>query len=386
MIYSILIAGTAPLLYLYLIKRLNFFETHRPALMFLAFGWGIVAMGLSYEVAHPLVPIFGRPLVSVRVGPPVEEIFKSLILLYLVRRADYTYFVDGAIYGFAVGIGFAVAENMLYLSRVDVDTGLIVALIRGFSSSVMHGSSTALVGIAIGGFPLARAVHPLLMLLLGWSIAIAYHTTYNHVAFLNLGPKGQIILSGFSFAGLAAVAAVILWGLQRERRRLRKSLGMTPAISKGEASLVRRIDDLDDLLAPVEERFGEAKRDQVASALLLSAQLGMKQEQIRKTRDPELRGELALQITEAKRALKQQRGEVGMYVMSYVRSIVPKTTWSLWARVGQALTKLGPSQTNIWMNATVAGSHPNAQSPDGIYARVRAELDGRTRLPGTTQS
>ncbi len=382
MIYSILIAGSAPLLYLYLIKRLNFFETQRPGLMLLAFGWGIIAMGLSYSVAHPLVPIFGRPLVSVRVGPPVEEIFKSLILLYLVRRADYTYFVDGAIYGFAVGIGFAVAENMLYLSRVDVETGLIVSLIRGFSSSVMHGSSTALVGIAIGGFPLVRAVHPLLLLLLGWAVAIAYHTTYNHVAFLNLGPKGQLILTGFSFAGLAAVAAVILWGLRRERRGLRKSLGMTPAISKGEASLIRRIDDLDDLLAPVEKRFGEAKREQAANVLLLSAQLSMKQEQIRKTKDAEVRAELALQITAAKQALKEQRREVGMYVMSYVRSIVPKTTWSIWARVGQTLTKLAPSPTNLWHVKMVAS---RADAPaTGIYASVSAELEARATQPRAT--
>src|ERR1700690_1769970 len=160
MIYSILIAGAIPLLFLYLVKWLNFFETHRPKLIFLALGWGAVASGLSYLVDHPLVPIFGRQFISTHIAPGVEEIFKSLILIYLVRRADYAYFVDGAIYGFAAGIGFPVSENMLYLSRVDVNTGLIVAIARAFSASVMHGGSTALVGIAIGGFPLGRVVHP----------------------------------------------------------------------------------------------------------------------------------------------------------------------------------------------------------------------------------
>jgi len=34
---------------------------------------------------------------------------------------QYDIFVDGAVYGFAAGIGFAIAENMLYLSRLECD-------------------------------------------------------------------------------------------------------------------------------------------------------------------------------------------------------------------------------------------------------------------------
>lgn len=378
MIYAILIAAAAPLLYLYLVKRLNFFETHRPGLIFLALAWGAVAMGMSYLVDHPLVPIFGRPFVSTKIGPSVEEIFKALILLYLVRRADYTYFVDGAIYGFAVGMGFAVAENMLFLSRVDAETGLVLALIRGFSASVMHGASTALVGVAIGGFPLGRRIHPMVALVVGLAVAIAYHMAYDHVAFMNLaGHKGQIILTGLSFAGLLLIAATILWGLRRERRRLRRSLGMTPGFSKGEARLVQRIDDLDDLLAPVETRFGEAKREQVANVLLLGAQLGMKQALLRTTKDRELRGELSQQIAESKRELKRQRSEVGMYVMSYVRSIVPKTAWSLWARLGQTLTRMDIPKANIW--STLDANLLHVTPGEGLYAQIRVALDARSQ-------
>ncbi len=376
LLYSVVIASAIPLVFLFIVKWLNFFDTHRPRLIVVALVWGAISMGLSYAVDHPLVPIFGRPMVTVRIGPFVEEIWKSLILLYLVTRADYTYFVDGAIYGFAVGIGFAVAENMLYLSRVDVNTGLIVAITRAFSSSVMHGSSTALVGIAVGGFPMARAVHPLVALVIGLAVAIAYHMTYNHIALLALGQEGLLIICGLAFAGLALVAAAILWGLQRERRRLRKSLGMKARVSKGESRLVQRIDDLDDLLAPVEERFGEDKRDEVANVLVLGAQLAMKQDQIRRTRDSELRAELAAQITDAKRELKRRRHDVGIYVMSYVRSIVPKTTWSLWARVEQALSALQPPVTNLWelAAARVAGGAPSAQ---GMHAHVWEALRER---------
>jgi hypothetical protein len=82
------------------------------------------------------------------------------------------------------------------------------------------------------------------------------------------------------------------------------------------------------------------KREQVANVLLLGAQLGLKQDLMRKTKDPELRAELDQEISETKRDLKRQRHDVGMYAMSYARSIVPRTTWSLWALVGQTLTRI----------------------------------------------
>ena len=140
--------------------------------------------------------------------------------------------------------------------------------------------------------------------------------------------------------------------------------------------LVQRIDDLDDLLEPVEARFGEIKREQVANVLLLGAQLAMKQEMIRETKDPELRAELVPQITELKRELKQQRHEVGVYVMSYVRSILPKTTWSLWARLGQILTKLETPRTNLWsaLSAKLLGHNATGT---GLHALVEAGLLAR---------
>ena len=375
---SILIAGTIPLLFLYIVKWLNFFETHRPKLLYIALGWGVVAFGFSYLVNHPLIPILGRPFVATHIGPSVEEVFKSLILLYLVRRADYTYFVDGAIYGFAAGVGFAVAENMLYLSRVDVSTGVILAITRAFSASVMHGSSTALVGIVIGGFPLGRAFHPLITLIVAWAIAIAFHTTYNELAYKNYGQMGLIVVCGTAFAGLLVVVGALVWGLRRERRRLRKSLGRNTGVSKGEVGLVQRIEDLDLLLAPVQKRFGESKREQVANVLVLAAQLAMKQAQMKSTRDAELRTELAAEVSELKRQLKRQRHEVGMYAMTYARTLVLKTTWSLWVRLGQTLGSMQPTGQNLWrlLDARVA---PSVVASESVYVRVGLALATRAQ-------
>src|SRR2546425_2748477 len=376
--YAILMAGVIPLVFLYLIKWLNFFETHRVRLILLALVWGVVSGGLSYLGSHPMRLVLEMPFVATHTAPIVEEIFKSLVLLYLARRADTVSFVDGAVYGFAAGIGFAIEENMLFLSRVDMDTGVIVGTLRAFAASVLHGSTTAIVGMAVAGFPLGRVRHPLLGWVIGLTIAISIHTIYNNTAYHNFvfGQMSYLALTSIAFAALVLATSAMLWGLRLERLRLRKSLGMKAGVSKGEAMLVQHVDDFDDLLAPLEERFGEVKREQVANALLLGAQLAMKQDLIRKTKDPELRAELARQITELKQELKQARHDVGIYIMSYVRSIMPKTTWSLWARLEQILMKLGTPGTNLW-NALEAKLAVHDSTGTGLHARIQAALDAR---------
>src|SRR6516165_8283266 len=251
MSYSILVASVIPLAFLFLIKWLNFFETHRIRLVLLALAWGAISVEFSYRVDHPPRLDLGLPFVATHTAPFVEEIFKSLILLYLVRRADTTFFVDGAVYGFASGIGFAIAENMLYLSRVDVDTGVVIATTRAFVVSVMPGSTTAIVGMALAGFPLGKINNPLLRWIVGLAVAITIHTFYNATAYHKFvfGQTGLLVLTVIALGALTCVAAAILWGLRRERRRVSKSLGIKAGIGKAEGHLVRHADDLDDLLA-----------------------------------------------------------------------------------------------------------------------------------------
>ena len=50
------------------------------------------------------------------VSPVIEETIKALTIIYLIRSQRIAFLVDAAIYGFAVGKGFAVVENLYYLS------------------------------------------------------------------------------------------------------------------------------------------------------------------------------------------------------------------------------------------------------------------------------
>ncbi len=54
--------------------------------------------------------------------------------------------VDGAIHGFAIGAGFACVENMYYLHELE-NPNLLLWIIRGFGTAVMHGGTTAIFGV-----------------------------------------------------------------------------------------------------------------------------------------------------------------------------------------------------------------------------------------------
>ena len=108
---ALLVAFIIPLVYLYYgIYKRDFFQTGNTRLMIVCFLWGAFAYLLAAKINSTLLSNGAISVDNlVRYSAPIlEEILKGALLLYLIRRADFTYFVVGAIYGFTIGIGFAV--------------------------------------------------------------------------------------------------------------------------------------------------------------------------------------------------------------------------------------------------------------------------------------
>lgn len=113
------------------------------------------------------------------VSPVTEETLKALIVVYLFRTHRIGFLVDGAILGFAVGAGFAVAENVYYLYSA-VDAHIVTSIVRGFGTAMMHGGVTAIFAI-VSQVVTERnmKVNPL-RYLAGLVAAIALHSLFNH--------------------------------------------------------------------------------------------------------------------------------------------------------------------------------------------------------------
>jgi RsiW-degrading membrane proteinase PrsW (M82 family) len=113
------------------------------------------------------------------VAPVVEESLKAAYLLWLFSRSRIGFMVDGAIYGFAIGAGFSVIENIAYMQSVSSMNPLLW-LVRGFGTAIMHGGVCAMGGVLarslLDRFPVRRVV----VFVPGLLLAAATHGIFNH--------------------------------------------------------------------------------------------------------------------------------------------------------------------------------------------------------------
>ena len=136
----------------------------------------LVALVLNENLS---MSVIGRALYVRYGGPVVEETAKAACIVFLLRTKRIGFMVDAAIYGFAIGSGFAVIENIHYLwSHPDAD--FLVWLIRGFGTAIMHGGTTAIFAVMSKSISDVKGSGLVLTIAPGLVLAAALHSFFNH--------------------------------------------------------------------------------------------------------------------------------------------------------------------------------------------------------------
>lgn len=148
------------------------------------------------------------------VAPVLEEVGKALPVLFAIRRRKVGFMVDAAIVGFATGAGFAATENVYYLLSVD-SPNLLIWLVRGVGTAVMHGSTTAVVGIASQALATLVQRERLRIFVPGLAIAIVTHAAFNHLVLSPLLSTAVVVL---------AFSALVIVVFERSEKLLRQWL------------------------------------------------------------------------------------------------------------------------------------------------------------------
>lgn len=150
---------------------------------------GTILLGCAAGVASYPLNSYGLQWLDVSftgytryVAPLAEESLKALIIWALMRDNRIGFLVDAAIYGFAVGAGFAIFENLYYLTILP-DLKLGTWIVRGFGTAIMHGGATAMFAVIahtmLEQYPTRRWA----ALLPGLLIAAITHSVFNHFFF-----------------------------------------------------------------------------------------------------------------------------------------------------------------------------------------------------------
>ncbi len=179
-----LLAGFVPVVVFLLGLRLmdSYKLVHR-TLLVLAIAGGIVAALAAFGANSMLLDTLHVPSGILRAwaAPVVEEVLKALLVVWLVSTDRVGFVVDAAVVGFAVGTGFALAENLYYANALH-DPSIALWLVRGLGTAIMHGTATALFAIFGKGLSDRWAGAGMLAFLPGIVLAIVVHATFNQLS------------------------------------------------------------------------------------------------------------------------------------------------------------------------------------------------------------
>ncbi|WP_440949072.1 PrsW family glutamic-type intramembrane protease [Methanosphaerula subterraneus] len=145
--------------------------------------WGVCAGALASYLNSSLVDLFATTTMvpSVTIAPVVEEFLKALPLFLILLLTGRRYDRSLLVLAMASGFGFAILENYVYITALSL-TGagpVLYALIRGITSSVMHGCMTAIIGYGIFlTSNLSKRSLPVLLFGL-YTVSLTLHALYN---------------------------------------------------------------------------------------------------------------------------------------------------------------------------------------------------------------
>ena len=144
--------------------------------------WGVVAALIcdaAYDVLARLPWLSDSAQVRY-VAPVLEETAKALFIVYMLLRRRVGFLVDSTVLGFAVGCGFALAENIAFLRTLGQATPLLW-LVRGFGTAILHGALTSTFAMVTKTTIDRRGVRGGLAFLPGLALVVAIHSGFNHL-------------------------------------------------------------------------------------------------------------------------------------------------------------------------------------------------------------
>ena len=191
---NLLFLATVPVLvviiYIYIKDK---FDKEPKKLLFFNFLFGatisVLVSTILYYLYDLLLPhpnamkVFHQFLKAFFMVALVEEFSKYLIVrFYAQPKKEFNEPLDGIIYAVMVSMGFAFVENLLYVFKGGVN----VALSRAFTAIPAHAVFAILMGYFMGIAKFSK--HKTKWNLIGLSLAILFHGSYDFFLFINFIP------------------------------------------------------------------------------------------------------------------------------------------------------------------------------------------------------
>jgi RsiW-degrading membrane proteinase PrsW (M82 family) len=222
---AVAIAVVIALLFLAWVRHMEVYqkESWGMVLRALLIGAGITAVGATVLVLlglplddfgdfQPFGATVQGALIAVLVAPIVEETVK-VSPLFALRKHLHS-LENALVYGAAIGLGFAMVENMLYFYGEVYTSGAVGlalgALARAFTSTVIHMSTTAIAGFGVGMLITKRKVGNV-----NWfayvAAAMVLHAIFNLLASASTFVSDQLTKDFVNLIFGAVIGGLVAW-------------------------------------------------------------------------------------------------------------------------------------------------------------------------------
>lgn len=188
----------------------------------LCMAWGASGFVLSNFLNQKAMDLsLNRATLFLLLLPVFQQLLVTLGVFSIIHWEKFDNLVDGAVYGFATGLGYSFGQNLtLGLDNVSLEQ----AALRIFSTTLVAATASGVVGVAMSQFYFQKKSSRVWILLGGLGIGIAYTAVYNLLVTLNVG--GDMLPIAFGVGGITLVGLyvtgqlreiLVQWGKEKKR-------------------------------------------------------------------------------------------------------------------------------------------------------------------------
>ena len=207
-------AFTSPILMFIWMYRNDRYEREPLPLIALTFGWGVIAAFLALLVNTTIITNIKwwiAPMAAL-----TEEPLKAIGVYWLARHRnlgkEFNDHLDGMVYGAASGVGFAGAENVIYIIHFAPIVGAPLIIFVRSISPITHMVCTGLVGRSLGLAKVRKGYVQPADIIPGMLVAMVFHALWNAISIFSLLLLFPAYVAVFAKLIREARRDEVLWG------------------------------------------------------------------------------------------------------------------------------------------------------------------------------
>lgn len=322
-LFSILLTIIVPIFFIVTLAHLETYHTIRLPIVIMAFVWGSVSFFLSRQIEQLIVQtamVDTFTLISF-IAPIFEESIRSVAIIVMYVFVLVRYSGDAMIYGLAVGSGFAIMENLLYINielvneiaatgTVNPNVLLGNTLVRIVSTGFLHAGIAAIVASLVSGIVYYRnwgAFGLALIILLG---AIMVHSAYNVIVWIEHGGLSFVVSIFIGVTTIVSLIALLNYNIQHEYNQIVSELHYDPS-----RAFTHKLDNGLTVLEHIKRDHGKKQMKLVEKYLIQEGQIAVYVEHLdngnyRPRAIRSLRRAIAADLRRAHRILERMTPEV----------------------------------------------------------------------------